>query len=1537
MPFSGLPGATEASVDTRLEALRRYSSPDAPDEEALDRLTRHAADLFNAPIALLSFVGAERQWFKSAVGLGRREMDLDGSFCAATIEAEGPTVVDNATADPRFAENPLVTGAPGVRFYAGAPLVTEGGHRIGTLSVMDDEPRQMGAAERERLATLAQMAMDYLEQRRAAHVREERLRERRRQFEAVLDDPNVLAGLMAPDGTLLEANDAALARIDASREEVLGQPLWETPWWPDRLREDVRTWVRQAAAGEHVERQVDLSRADGTLPSFHVEGTIRPVSGEDGTVKGLIVSARDVTDREEREEALRRQHDLQRRVFETSPAGIVLIGEDGYIYDLNEQAETTLGATREELIGRAYNDPAWEITAPDGSPMPDEELPFPRVMEKDETVRGAEHAIEDSEGRRRILRVGGAPLQAAPDGRGGAVFVVEDVTERKEREEALRESRARYRTLAEHFPNGLVALFDEDLRYRLVRGRVPDDDAPSPEEVEGRRVSDIFGAETASQLMPHYQAALDGEPSTAEVSFRGRLYRVRTVPVSEDPPRGLAMTQDITDQEEDRRQLETLVGNLPGFAYRHRNEPGWPLVFIKGQVKDVLGYTAQEMKEDVEWAEEVIHPEDRDYVRRASEEGRTQSGQYDLTYRVLTKEGKERWVRERGQRAEDPATGEELFDGFITDVTERKEAARELERQKTVFQALVEHLPAGVVVESDDRSVQAANDAFCEIFGLRASPEDLVGRDCAAMAEATKDLFAAPDRFVQSIEQALENRETRRDEFETADGRLLTRDYVPYDYPHGTAHLWVYRDVSGERERERLLSGLFEDALYGIGVKDIVTDDEGRPVDFVYRDVNAAFEEVTGLAADEVLGRRATEVIDGIEDTPFIETFGQVGLEGTSAKFEEYSEPLGRHYEISAFSPRRGRCVTLFSDITERKEREQELATARERVELALEATGSIVFEIHLASDMITRYGPTARVIGIDSDQISSPDAYVEKVVHPDDRADFQQFLRSFRQGERDVGELTYRSVAGDETRWIRDQAYAYEDDDTRRIVGLSQDVTERREAERALRASERQIRGIAGSVPGVLFQFCAQPDGTRALRYVSEQAEDYGLDPSAENLFEWVVGLVPESHREAFLTSIEQAVAQETLWDHEFPLETPNGERKWLHAVSHPERSDGELIFNGLLLDITERKTAERELDKRERFLRSITESVTDGIFQSSREEGLRYANQALADMFGYESPEALLEVDPSDLYADPSERQRLFEQLLEEGDFTGEEVRYRRKDGSVLIGRVSTTLVYDEDGEPRYHNGVMVDITDRKEREEALRAAKEEAEAAARFKESMLANLSHEIRTPLSPIIGYAELLRGTLEDEASEFAEHIYESGRRLNRTLEAMLSLSKLEGGAYELSPERIHFGELAEEVADLLRRPAIEDGVELRVDASDDAEARLDAEGCRHVLRNLTENAIKFTPEGGNVWIRAYLEGDESILEVEDTGIGISEDVREEIFEPFKQESEGTSRKYEGTGLGLSIVREFVELMDGTINLESEKGKGTRITVRLPRQ
>ncbi len=403
----------------------------------------------------------------------------------------------------------------------------------------------------------------------------------------------------------------------------------------------------------------------------------------------------------------------------------------------------------------------------------------------------------------------------------------------------------------------------------------------------------------------------------------------------------------------------------------------------------------------------------------------------------------------------------ELLANRIENAVSQSRTEQELEQQRIVLETVIENLPAGILVEDESREVLAANTELLELFGDEGSVEEFVGADCAQLARELKEVFERSEEFLASIEDCLDAREPVIGEsFELADGRIVERDYVPYELPSGAANLWVYRDVTDDRKQARLLEGLFEQSFDGIAVHDIVTDENGEPVDYEYVHVNERFEELTGLNADEVVGRQATEVIDGIEETDFVEWYGQVALEGETVQFEQYSEPLDRHYEISAFAPSHGRFITIFSDITERKARQKEL----EKFKFFVEHTPD--FMIILDEDLTVRYqSPISPAVEYDPLVVTAEDPI--QYVHPGDQ---ETAIDGFQQALTNPDEVVtteFRAQDAEGTwRWFETRTQNFiGTDPIDGVLVTIREITNRKEKERQLQRQNERLDEFASVV----------------------------------------------------------------------------------------------------------------------------------------------------------------------------------------------------------------------------------------------------------------------------------------------------------------------------------------------------------------------------------------------------------------------------------------------------------------------------------------
>ncbi len=365
-------------------------------------------------------------------------------------------------------------------------------------------------------------------------------------------------------------------------------------------------------------------------------------------------------------------------------------------------------------------------------------------------------------------------------------------------------------------------------------------------------------------------------------------------------------------------------------------------------------------------------------------------------------------------------------------------------------------------------------------------------------------------------------------------------------------------------------------------------------------------------------------------------------------------------------------------------------------------------------------------------------------------------------------------------------------------------------------------------------------------------------------------------------------------------------------------------------------------ELADRGSELALLTESITDAVLRVDRDGICTYASPSVKQV---------MEREPEDFLGKPllwrtheESRDQLAETLdaLLEGRCDQARVTYRRlldgADGKPVFIEADCAAVFDFPDAHR--NGIVVsarEITARVELESELKLARRKAEDGANAKSEFLANMSHEIRTPMNGVLGFAELLlQGDLDKESRRHAEMIVQSGRSMMLLLNDILDLSKIEAGRISIDKAAIDPLATIGECVDLHRPAAEKKGVSINFSSDCERPSWLLTDGLRlrQIMLNLVGNAVKFT-QTGRIDVRCHYLDDAFIIEVEDTGIGISPARLESIFDPFTQGESDTVRRFGGTGLGLSISRQLAEWLGGTLDAKSEPGVGSTFRLTLP--
>lgn len=465
------------------------------------------------------------------------------------------------------------------------------------------------------------------------------------------------------------------------------------------------------------------------------------------------------------------------------------------------------------------------------------------------------------------------------------------------------------------------------------------------------------------------------------------------------------------------------------------------------------------------------------------------------------------------------------------------------------------------------------------------------------------------------------------------------------------------------------------------------------------------------------------------------------------------------------------------------------------------------------------------------------------------------------------------------------------------------------------------------------------------ALSYVSPNVRRYGYSTD-ELLGETAMALVHPDDLPNVTGALAQAFqgGQDILGGKAWRFRTRDGNWRWCEASPILRRNaEGRPIeIAAVLRDVTDRKASDDAILASEANFRLLAENASDVIARCDRKGFLTYISPSSKRVFGYEPAEVIGTqmfklINPDDgawvsAWLEEAIRKGV------SGPLPPREYQVRTKSGEMIWVEASPSIVRDPaTGRLLELQDTLRDITARKAMEEELRRKHAEAEAAAVAKSEFLANISHELRTPLTGIIGFSSLLEGVegLPATARTFVQRINSSSRALLGLVSDVLDFSRMDAGQMALDPRPANLEVLLREAIEVVDAQAQAKSLVVRLDVESPlpAAVNLDAKRLRQVVLNLLSNALKFT-ERGEIVVRARhvrKRGGLLTVSVSDTGVGIPEGRAEHLFERFTQADDTVSRRYGGTGLGLSICRAIVELMGGTIRVESIEGEGTTFT------
>ncbi len=1135
---------------------------------------------------------------------------------------------------------------------------------------------------------------------------EEKLHASEEQYRELFESAPESITLVGFDGTILNVNNASEIITGLPREEIIGKRFTELGVVHEKDLPKYTESLSQLASGESIQPyEVELTFKGGKTCWLEIfSGLLK----KDNRPYAVQVITRDITERKKAEAARREGNARYNALFDRTLYCVYVHDFEGRFLDANDAALKLLGYTREELHSLNIS-----------SLLGEDQLPTAlKTLEEIQQI-GRQKGTTEFRLRTKDGNYVWVETEACLVYREGVPYAIQgiarDITERKKAQETLQESEEQYRNLFQTATDGIVTL-DVTGRVTSCNKKTEEIFGYKQEELIGKHFTVLLPKKEAPRMSKGFQRVLEGKTTTYQTEIKtksGDLVRVEvtTAALRRDAEviGALEMVRDITErkqaEEELRRSEEkyrTILENTVEGYYEV--DLAGNFTFVNDSICDTLGYSKNE----------IIGMNTRDYMdkqtakkvlERFGEVYTTGQPARGFDSEVIRKDGTKLFISSSISLIRD-ARGEPIgFRGVARDITERKKAEAALRKGRESYNQLVNGITDIFFAFDKDLKYTHWNAASEKL--TKISAEDAIGKSLYDLFPNTPQTRVAEKKYREVLR-------TGQPQIFVNEYKLGGKDYYfeISAYPLKDGISVFTKDITERKQAEKALQEAktrFEDLFETANELIITTDAEG----WILR-LNKEVEKLSGYSKKELVGQSILNIAYPEDKDNYVQ-FWQDILSGLNPHYHlKGISKTGNVFDLlaSGSAIRKDENVVEIQynakDITEEKQAEETLRRSEEKYRTILENTVEGYYEVDLAGNFTFFNDSLCKILGYSRNELLGMNNrdYMDK---ENARKLYQAFNKVYTTGKPTVG-IDWETIRKDGTkRFIETSASVIRDarGEPTGFRGVVRDITEHKQAEEKLQASEERYRNLFENATDGIFTLDLKTRFTSG----NKKAEEMCGYNKGELIGQYATIILPEEEI-PLMTDAFKSVLKGEINTYETKIITKNGDLIPVEVTSSPIEVDGKIAgIMGMARDITERKQAEETLRRSEEKYRTILENITDGYEEVDLAGNFTFFNDSLCKILGYSKNEMIgmnyrQYMDKEDAH----KVHQAFNKIYTTGKPTaGVDWELIRKDGTKIIIEGSSSLIRDARGEPIGFRGTLRDITERKQAEEKLQASEE------------------------------------------------------------------------------------------------------------------------------------------------------------------------------------------------------------------------------------